>query len=528
MTIKPDEKRILKKDEEGAVGLPVTNWRSIYVAAALSFVGSAQFSLYFSSLWPYLQIIDRSISETFFGYIIAIYSIGQIISSPTFGYWSNRIKTIRLPLFVGLFMMLIGNALYICLELGLPIQRRYLLLLGRFITGMGSGNVSLLRTYASTASTSKDRPRAIAFVTCGQALGMTSGPAFQLFFTTLKYPGIHMLGNLRFNLYTAPAWLACAMNVFGALALYFLFREEYAGLLVEENRNGKTKMNKIGDSIECGIAKKAPSYDLVAVFVCYLTRFTQMFINTNLETLGSPFSMMMFGWTEANAVTFTSAAQGAIGFLTFATYVAYITFNMENFLNFRASCILSLGALIIFHFITYSWPFIPGNVPMYNSTSIWELEKMDGPDEPVGCNTDKFEWCEELRPVNVGVYYAAYILVIGLAFPTLNIAMNTLFSKIIGPRWQGTQQGILQVSGGLARMVGPVLISILYSTYGPTMAWKMEILVITFTLISWLIFYRRMVPLKAIQNVYKNISPPSSLASENESIKKGPALRSTP
>ena len=83
---------------------------------------------------------------------------------------SNRIKTIRLPLFVGLCMMFIGNALYICLELGLPIQRRYLLLLGRFITGMGSGNVSLLRTYASTASTSKDRPRAIAFVTCGQAL----------------------------------------------------------------------------------------------------------------------------------------------------------------------------------------------------------------------------------------------------------------------------------------------------------------------------------------------------------------------
>lgn len=39
-----------------------------------------------------------------------------------------------------------------------------------------SGNVCLLRTYASTASTSKDRSRAIAFVTCGQALGTTSGP----------------------------------------------------------------------------------------------------------------------------------------------------------------------------------------------------------------------------------------------------------------------------------------------------------------------------------------------------------------
>jgi hypothetical protein len=34
----------------------LTDWASIYVAAALSFVGSVQFSVYFSALWSYMRL----------------------------------------------------------------------------------------------------------------------------------------------------------------------------------------------------------------------------------------------------------------------------------------------------------------------------------------------------------------------------------------------------------------------------------------------------------------------------------------
>jgi hypothetical protein len=62
--------------------------------------------------------------------------------------------------------------------------------------------LQLLRTYAATASTKEDRTKAIAFVTGklafwqfenessgGFALGMSSGPALQLVFIPLGYPG---------------------------------------------------------------------------------------------------------------------------------------------------------------------------------------------------------------------------------------------------------------------------------------------------------------------------------------------------
>uniref|UniRef100_A0AC34GJH5 Uncharacterized protein n=1 Tax=Panagrolaimus sp. ES5 TaxID=591445 RepID=A0AC34GJH5_9BILA len=174
-----------------------------------------------------------------------------------------------------------------------------------------------------------------------------------------------------------------------------------------------------------------------------------MFINTNLETIGSAFSMMMFNFSETKAVTYTAAAQGCVGIFTFLTYFAYIGLKLETYISSRKACMLSLVMLIIFHLVTYSWPFIPGHVEMHNSSSVIAAELR------VGCNTDKFSWCEKLAPVNVYLYYAAYIIVIGFAFPIMNITVTTLFSKILGPRRQGTQQGIFQVSGGVARMIGP-------------------------------------------------------------------------
>ncbi|KAH7723393.1 Protein F27D9.2 [Aphelenchoides avenae] len=274
---KSDRKCIVDEDTTSSPGEPATDWRSIYVASALSFVGAVQFSLYFSSLWPYLRIIDKGADEAFFGYIVAVYSLGQIISSPTFGWVSNKLKEVRLPMFVGLAMMLLGNMLYIALEFS-GVAPRYLLLVGRFITGMGSGNVILLRTYASTASTYKDRHKAIAYVTCGQALGQTSGPAFQFLFTPLTYPGVQLFTGMSFNMYTAPAYFACAINIFGAMALYFLFRENYAGI-IEDNPTDCDKNNN-GSKFSPGL----PMYDIFAVLVCNVTRFTQMFVQTNLET----------------------------------------------------------------------------------------------------------------------------------------------------------------------------------------------------------------------------------------------------
>jgi MFS transporter, ceroid-lipofuscinosis neuronal protein 7 len=127
-----------------------------------------------------------------------------------------------------------------------------------------------------------------------------------------------------------------------------------------------------------------------------------------------------------------------------------------------------------------------------------------------GCNRTRFVWCDDLKQINVWLYYAAMLICIGFAFPNINVTMNTLFSRIIGPRMQSKQQGMLEMFGGMGRMLGPLLIgsisikrwnkyfqfSFLYRNYGPRAIWILEMIEVGVMGLLWLIFYRRLVPLK--------------------------------
>uniref|UniRef100_A0A183C112 MFS domain-containing protein n=1 Tax=Globodera pallida TaxID=36090 RepID=A0A183C112_GLOPA len=467
-----------------------TDWRSLYVASFLSFCTVVQFSLYFSSMWPYLEVLDRNATESFFGYIVASYSLGQILGSPIVGFLSNRMHKIRYLLYVGLLLMFCGNGLYLSVHLFRSAERKYLLCVARFITGIGSSNISLLKAYASTASTQRDRARAIAFVTGGVALGSTMGPAFQLLFTPFGYPGIRLFGlrNFSVSMYTAPAFMACAMNCVNAVCIRTMFAENYVGVHAEQQQKSDASTADNDDNS----ASKLPPYDRRAALLCYGTRFTQMFVNTNLETLGAPLAMMMFAWTRADAVKYISIAQVAMSLLAFLTYVVFIVFRVDKVLSDRTNLVMSLVVLISFHVLTYSYPFLPGHVQTFRHR---DLRNHSIP-EPVGCDIDKFTWCDTVRPIPPVYFYICYVFCIGLAFPNINVSLNTLFSKVIGPRRQGTQQGLLQMSGGFARMLGPVLISSLYTSFGPQSAWMVELTVVSATLALWMMLFGRMVPLR--------------------------------
>jgi ceroid-lipofuscinosis MFS transporter 7 len=116
-----------------------TDWPSIAIAAIVNFFTAVQFSIYFSSLWPYLEQVDANASEQFFGYITAGYSVGQAVSSPLLGWWSNRLMgRARPPVLTGIFCMLIGNMGYAAISM-LERNQRFLMLIARIVTGIGGG-----------------------------------------------------------------------------------------------------------------------------------------------------------------------------------------------------------------------------------------------------------------------------------------------------------------------------------------------------------------------------------------------------
>ena len=252
---------------------PQTPWRSITIVSAFTFCTAAQFTLYFSSLWPFLQIIDSTASETFYGLIIAIYSFGQLLSGPVVGFWATKTRSIVSPCQFCLMLTLIGNIVYVAASV-MPSHQKWWILAGRFFVGMGESSLSLYQGFASTASTHKDRSKALSITTGGLALGFTFGPALQLLFTPLKYPGYNIFGKLYINMYTSPAIACCIINIFCIIGLKVLFVETYAGLA---NPNATSKEEK---------KIHVPKYDRIGVALCHVTRFVQLFAFTNLETIG--------------------------------------------------------------------------------------------------------------------------------------------------------------------------------------------------------------------------------------------------
>ncbi|CAD5230801.1 unnamed protein product [Bursaphelenchus okinawaensis] len=459
-----------------------TPWLSISIATAVVFFQAAQFSMFFSSMWPYMQLLDPLSTETFFGMVVATFSLGQMIAGPLFGLWSTKIGSVYVPIISCQFSMFIGNLIYFLAALW-PSNQRFALLVGRTFVGIGESSMGLVQSYVSTASLEKDRSRAIAFTTGGLALGICLGPVFQLIFIPIGYPGHQLFGDLYMSMYTTPAFAAGMVNIVCIIMVTLFFEENYAGI------NSKTTQSN-------GTTMKVPPYDLVAVVLCNITRAMQLFVFTNLETLGAPFFMSMFGMSRKETVQAISYAHGVTGLVAFTNYMFYIVFKPSPDTNYRKGIFVSFVGYVIFHVGTFSYPFSNDHIKTYSAAEYALYKNGTVPTEPVGCPRDSMDWCETIQPVNFWLFMFCFSVVLAFSFSTLNVNINTLFSRILGPRRQTNQQSIYQASASFSRLLGPIIISNLYTAYGPRAAWSLELVVIGVVISLWIIFYKRMVPLE--------------------------------
>ncbi|CAG5115757.1 unnamed protein product [Candidula unifasciata] len=61
-----------------------SRWRSIRLMYLVMFLASVTFTITMSSLWPFLQVLNPSASTSFLGWVVAAYSVGQLVASPIF------------------------------------------------------------------------------------------------------------------------------------------------------------------------------------------------------------------------------------------------------------------------------------------------------------------------------------------------------------------------------------------------------------------------------------------------------------
>lgn len=448
-----------------------SRWRSIRVMYFTMFFSSVGFTIVITSLWPYLQKIDDSANASFLGWVVAAYSLGQMLASPIFGLWSNH-RPRREPLVCSIIINLSANIYYAYAYLP-RTNNKFHMLMSRAFVGFGAGNVAVVRSYVAGATSLKERTGAMANMSACQALGFILGPALQACLSFIGEHGVTVkFIDLQLNMYTAPAILAAAFGLVNILLVVLVLREHRVD---DDGRHIRSINYTVEDSDDI-TEETEETIDQVAVLTSNVLFFIVMFIFAVFETIATPLSMDMFAWTRKEAVLYNGIIICGIGFESILVFLLVKVASQR----YGDRPVLLAGLAIIFcgFFILLPW----GNqypkiqwADLKNNSLVSQISKAttasNNSMEPTGCPYEQ-TWCQYTPAIHLAQYITSDFL-IGVGYPACNVMSYTLYSKILGPKPQGVYMGWLTASGSGARTLGPVFVSQAYTMLGPRWAFSL-------------------------------------------------------
>nr|XP_029731760.1 major facilitator superfamily domain-containing protein 8-like [Aedes albopictus] len=205
-------------------------WISIRVIYYMGFVIYLAFGIVATSMWPYLKSLDPAAEKVFLTYVFAIPSVLQLVFSPLFGWWNNRLKSIRLPIVFFLVTFILGHVLYATIE-QINFHGKHMLLLSRGLIGMSTVACTIYRAYMSSATTVAERTKAMSFLSLAQTGGLLGGSALQPIFSLLGEKGFIFIGLFRVNMYTGVAWFCTVLGCINlVLMMPFIFKDHQIAL----------------------------------------------------------------------------------------------------------------------------------------------------------------------------------------------------------------------------------------------------------------------------------------------------------
>ena len=131
-------------------------------------------ALVFQHEFPFLAASSDAIRGLWLGVLVAISPIGQFFASPILGRISDR-RGRKSTLKWALGIIVIG---YFFSAIGIWVHSFVWLLLGRLVTGIGAGNISVINSAVADLSPAKDRAKNFARVAMASGVGFTLGPLF--------------------------------------------------------------------------------------------------------------------------------------------------------------------------------------------------------------------------------------------------------------------------------------------------------------------------------------------------------------
>ncbi|XP_023299589.2 major facilitator superfamily domain-containing protein 8 isoform X1 [Lucilia cuprina] len=463
-------------------------WRSIKVIYFTMFLMSLGFSIILTGIWPYLNKLDPSAGKEFMGLIVAANPLGQMIFSPLFGWWSNKIGSIRLPLLSSLALFTVASAIYSSLEMR-PDHVKYWMLVSRFLIGVSSANIAVCRSYLSAATRLSERTKAVSMVSLAQVLGFIIGPGLQALVTPLGSDGyVWLWGGMVFNMYTACGWINVVMSV-GNFIMFLpsIFEERKVAAREIMIMQGKSSEKETWKSIK-------PDY--ISAWTLIVAFFVLVFNFVLLETLGTSLTMDQFAWSNDEALWYMGILMSVGAIIALITFVAINPlckiFPENQVLIWGGFSLMVLGRVLYI-----PWGDGPPKIAeVYNVTiPLTGNSTIDlSPDNEIflGCPKTQ-EWCNTTPALTLTQFIIGYGFT-SIGYPIGVTLIQTIFSKVLGPRPQGVWMGLMTGSGCLSRVFGPVFVGSIYTRLGTYWTFGITAIMMLFSMIWLMIEKKRLIP----------------------------------
>ncbi|KAK4306513.1 hypothetical protein Pmani_021658 [Petrolisthes manimaculis] len=331
------------------------------VAYFTTFIMSIGFSIVLTGVWPYLQQLEPGVSKQSLGWVIAANPLGQMIASPLLGLWGNKVGSSRGAFLLTVFTFTLGNVLYAVLHC-FGTAAKSLMIFSRFMVGVSSANIALIRSYIAASTRLKERTTAVSLTSASQGLGFIFGPAIQAALavaftkpnnnTTLqenntlimerleglegpmeglegpmeglegpmeglegpmeRLEGENVTSGLVWNMYTATGWIGVVLGIINfILFMPCIFKERRIAAKEAELQMRKTHDNN---------TNRLPEPDRMALVTVLSSFFIFLMVYVLLETLLVPMCIDLYAWSDEMAVTVVGiglSIAGAGSVLTF-------------------------------------------------------------------------------------------------------------------------------------------------------------------------------------------------------------------
>lgn len=367
-------------------------------------------ALSFMIIAPSLIFYVRSMGGTKeqYGAILSVFSFASFTFKPVLGYWCDKSGCkFRRPYLFSLAIASIGGLVYFSASAFTEDSVALtLLLVGRFLGGVGAANSTLGYTYIAQVIPESQMTKANAMLSMVRIFGMAAAPGLNILFSnarttlfSLEVTPLNIIGLVLF-----------ASNVVSFVVIYLMLREP-----PEETKPESSSVDEV-DEKSWQFWKSAMSLDILVLV------FSILSLNANfqlLETGLAPASSHALGWGPVEI----SAVFGLNAVCIFL--VILLTFQLSS-MGVTDSTLLIIGLV--------------ASVVGYSSMYLW--------------------WSTSSSMA----FFVAPIVLSTMAFPFLGAPTRSVFTKIVAGkeylrRHQGTMQAILSMSASVAGFSAPGLIA---------------------------------------------------------------------